>query len=76
VVTAVRRPWFERAHPLEPEAEHNVPNAHAYRPDTTDRWASPFTIAWHHDAHGADRGCVHRFGPAAENLLADLSRDL
>ena len=46
---------------------------HDYR---VNQVALQHLIAWHHDAHGAECVCVHQFGPAAEDLLAALSRDL
>ena len=46
---------------------------HDYR---VNQVALQHLIAWHRDAHGPDCVCVRQFGPAAEGLLTELSRDL
>jgi uncharacterized membrane protein len=46
---------------------------HDYR---VNQIALQHLIAWHRDAHGPDCACVRQFGPAADNLLTELSRDL
>jgi uncharacterized membrane protein len=46
---------------------------HDYR---VNQIALQHLIAWHRDAHGPDCACVHQFGPTAETLLTELSRDL
>jgi uncharacterized membrane protein len=46
---------------------------HDYR---INQLALQFLIAWHRDAHPPGCDCVHELGPAADDALADLGRDL
>ena len=46
---------------------------HDYR---VNRLALQHLIAWHRGTHGPDCPCVRQVGSAAEDLLAELSRDL
>jgi hypothetical protein len=46
---------------------------HDYR---VNQLALQFLIAWHHDAHKPGCQCVRGLGPAADDALAEVDRDL